>query len=257
MGVEVAGEHDRQGLFAQPLDDAANLCGAVLAVTVDLEVGRDREERRARPLDSRDQPDVATDHALEIELVGLGARQLDHPHGGDRPPRQDRDPEQRLEVLAAPGGRGVVVAAERGLEEERRPDAVEAERRGQVRGHVAVAGTRHPEIDFVEHQEVGARELRMVEQSVRHSLVPVAVLDVPVDDLDRTGPGRGGGRRGRSVAVGGREQPVEAFAQRGPAGRSPQRLDGEEWFHFPLERGAFLDQRGVPGHQPLKPCRRT
>ena len=211
---------------AEARGQVPDLARAIPARPVDLEMGRDRDEGGAGTLDGGDQADVAPVHALQVELVSLGARQVDDADLADRPARQDRHAEEPFLVLAIPRGLGVVVAADSGLEEQRRPAAVEAERAREIAGDVAVPGARHAEVDLVEEQDVGGLQHRMGEQRPLDLLVPVAVLDVPVDRqhaLQRRGRGR---RRLRVVAVHPREQTREAWLEILPGRRGTQRHDG-------------------------------
>src|SRR5262249_25755418 len=137
--VEVAGQHHRTDLVLQCLEQGTHLRGAQRPRAMNRQVNRDRNEGPAGTLDRGDQADVPPVHALVAELLAIGARQLDHARLADRPARQDRLPEQGFMVVAVARRAWVVVAADRGLDEERRPDAVEAKGRSQLAANVAVA----------------------------------------------------------------------------------------------------------------------
>ena len=243
--VEVAGEDHGAALAGERLADEARLHGAVRAGAVDLEVRGHRDEGRARPLDGGEEGDVPPDHALPLELHPRRAGQLEDARLADRPARQDGEAEEALLVLARPGLRAVVVAATRGLEEERREHGVHPERARQVGGHVAVPGAGHAEVRLLQQQQVGAAQAGMPEQGALDLFVLVAVLDVPLHgaharDVDR-------GRRGRRGRVAPHRaqhraqtrvepRPVRRGAQRGQRG---VRRDG------PAQRAALLEQGGI------------
>jgi len=86
VGVEVARQHDRALFVAQRVHEHAYLRGPVPARAVHLEVRGHRHERPLGPQDLGHQRHVAPDHALEIELQRLGARQRDDARLADRPP---------------------------------------------------------------------------------------------------------------------------------------------------------------------------
>ena len=235
--VEITGERHRTDFVLERLQQGAHLQGPQRPRAMDREVHRNRHEWSARALDRGDQADVPPVHALVSELLAVRARQLDHARLADRPARQDRLPEQ-----------GFLVVGDRGLDEERRPDPVEAKCCGQLARDVAISGARHPEIHLVEQHHVRLLELRMAKQRVLHLLVAIPVLDVPVHGphaLRVDGrPGRGVGRE----PAHGVEQPLDPVAQRGPRGCGVQDLDRGEGAEQALDLLAFRNERAVGGH---------
>jgi hypothetical protein len=73
-------------------------------------------------------------------------------------------------------------------------NGVRADSLTQSKGDVSIARAEHPIIQFVQQQQVGEAEYRMIVQDLDDGLEVSASLDIPFDDPEKVGESRLRGR---------------------------------------------------------------
>ncbi len=126
---------------------------------------------------------------------------------------------------------------------------MQVQRAGEIPGHVAVSGPGAAQIDLVERDDVRGGQLGAGPEGVLDLLVPVAVLDVPLNDPHGFGVARVVGLADNPVSPDVVQERVEARTEFAPGMRAVQRFDRGEGCDRANQRAALVEKPEIVGHE--------